>query len=144
LVKKIIKKLETKTAKQAKPKKKKERKIVSSLEESFWEWLRVNGVADLFVREYETGHFYETEKRKIRKPTRVDFAGIDKKIAIEIEGGTWVFGRHSRGTGFTNDCNKYNWLTMRGWKVLRYTTDHDKKGEYPDLLQFLKYGEIKE
>lgn len=57
-------------------------------------------------------------------PTRMwrfDFAWPDKKIAIEIEGGVFVKGRHSTGIGFTMDTEKYNQAVLLGWRVLRYT-----------------------
>jgi hypothetical protein len=52
---------------------------------------------------------------------RFDFAYPDKKVAIECEGGSWIQGRHNRGTGFANDCEKYNAAALLGWRVLRYT-----------------------
>ena len=40
---------------------------------------------------------------------RFDYAWLEPwKVATEIEGGTWVQGRHSRGKGFASDCKKYN------------------------------------
>jgi len=52
---------------------------------------------------------------------RFDYAYPDEKIAIELEGGVWIQGRHNRGQGFINDCEKYNLACVMGWKVLRYT-----------------------
>lgn len=52
---------------------------------------------------------------------RIDYAWVDKKVAVEIEGGAWTNGRHTRGAGFVNDIEKYNRLTEEGWRLLRYT-----------------------
>ncbi len=50
---------------------------------------------------------------------RFDFAYPDLKIAIEIEGGVWARGRHTRPQGFIDDCEKYNAAVLLGWRVLR-------------------------
>lgn len=60
---------------------------------------------------------------------RFDFAWPDKKIGVEIEGGTWTSGRHSRGTGYEKDLGKYNAATRAGWKVLRFSTRMATSGE---------------
>ena len=52
---------------------------------------------------------------------RFDFAHIDALVAIEIEGGTWVGGRHTRPAGFHKDCEKYNEATLCGWTIFRLT-----------------------
>lgn len=44
------------------------------------------------------------------------------RVAIEIEGGVFSQGRHTRGVGFTNDLDKYRMATILGYKVLRFTT----------------------
>ena len=54
---------------------------------------------------------------------RFDLAWPELKLAIEIEGGVWIRGRHVRGRGFKEDCEKYNAAVLLGWKVLRYTPD---------------------
>jgi len=48
--------------------------------------------------------------------TRKPFA-----LAVEIEGGVYTQGRHTRGKGFEADCEKYNTAQALGWSVLRYT-----------------------
>jgi very-short-patch-repair endonuclease len=61
-----------------------------------------------------------------------DFAWPEYKVAIEIEGGTWINGRHNRGKGFEMDCEKYNAATLLGWRVFRFTSTH-LKTNYPIL-----------
>ena len=53
---------------------------------------------------------------------RFDFAWPESKIAVEIEGGTFVQGRHTTGVGFAKDCEKYNLATLAGWRVYRFPT----------------------
>lgn len=55
---------------------------------------------------------------------RFDFAWPEERVAIEVEGGGWVRGRHHRPEGFTEDCRKYNRAVLEGWRVLRYTADN--------------------
>jgi hypothetical protein len=63
---------------------------------------------------------------------RFDFAWPDLPItdrwAVEVEGGTWVNGRHGRGAGFQNDCEKYNRAALLGWRVLRVTPAQIRSG----------------
>jgi very-short-patch-repair endonuclease len=68
--------------------------------------------------------FHDTRK------WRFDFALVNEKIAIEIEGGAYTNGRHTRGKGFIADMEKYNTATILGWKVLRYTPDQFQKYLY--------------
>lgn len=51
-----------------------------------------------------------------------DFAWPELRIAAECEGGTWSGGRHTRGSGFESDCEKYNEAALMGWRVLRFTS----------------------
>ncbi len=52
---------------------------------------------------------------------RFDFSWPEAGLAVEIDGGTWAGGRHTRGAGFARDCEKFNYATLAGWRVLRFT-----------------------
>lgn len=52
---------------------------------------------------------------------RFDLAWPALKLAAEVEGGTFVAGRHSRGAGYRKDCEKYNAAVIDcGWQVVRF------------------------
>jgi len=54
---------------------------------------------------------------------RFDYYHIDG-VAIELEGGVWSRGRHTRPTGFLNDMEKYNLAASMGILVFRVPS-HD-------------------
>lgn len=76
---------------------------------------------------------------------RFDYAWPDQQIAIEVEGGAWVGGRHTRGGGYIADMDKYNQAQVSGWIVLRYTPAQMRAGEWVgDLVQALQcHGKAK-
>jgi very-short-patch-repair endonuclease len=50
---------------------------------------------------------------------RFDYVILSHKIAIEVEGGAWIQGRHTRGSGFVKDMEKYNEATRLGYRLIR-------------------------
>lgn len=50
---------------------------------------------------------------------RFDYAWPEHKVALEVEGGVWTAGRHTRAAGFLKDVEKYNEAELLGWTVLR-------------------------
>lgn len=75
----------------------------------------------------------------VERKWRFDFAFPDEMIAVEIEGGIWSGGRHTRGKGFELDCAKYNYAAKLGWRVLRYSTGMVTAGTaINDVLEALK------
>ncbi len=52
---------------------------------------------------------------------RIDWAWPEHKLAVELEGGCWIRGRHNRGSGYLKDMEKYNALTLMGFHLLRFT-----------------------
>ena len=59
--------------------------------------------------------FHETRK------WRFDLAWPAARVAVEIEGGSYVGGRHTTGPGFWRDLEKYNEAALAGWTVIRVT-----------------------
>ena len=68
---------------------------------------------------------------------RFDFAWPEHKLAAECEGGHWSGGRHTRGSGFEADCEKYNAAILLGWQVLRYTRKMIETGQAVDQVRSL-------
>ena len=52
---------------------------------------------------------------------RFDFAWVEHFVALEVEGGVWIGGRHNRGSGYLRDMEKYNAAACKGWLVIRCT-----------------------
>lgn len=63
-----------------------------------------------------------------KRKWRADFHLVGKKILVEVEGGIWSGGRHTRGKGYIGDMEKYNAATMMGFQVIRFSTDQVKSG----------------
>lgn len=66
---------------------------------------------------------------------RFDFAIIPLRIAVEVEGGTWINGRHIRPQTYLRDIEKYNNAAALGWLLLR-TTPQDLYS--PQLLELIR------
>ncbi len=50
---------------------------------------------------------------------RMDYSWPQYKIALEIEGGVFIGGRHTSGMGFVGDMEKYSEAATLGWLILR-------------------------
>ena len=69
-----------------------------------------------------------------RRKWRFDFAWPDRGIALEIDGGTWISGRHNRGSGFLRDMEKLREAAILGWRVLRCTPKEFENGVGLELV----------
>ncbi len=52
---------------------------------------------------------------------RFDLAWPEHKLAVEVDGGSWVNGRHNRASGWLADQEKMNEAALMGWRVLHVT-----------------------
>ena len=99
------------------PKKAKGEKIVSEGESTLSIQLKALKIG--FEQEFKFHH---------KRNWKADFHIIGKKILVEVEGGIWSGGRHTRGKGYIGDMEKYNSATMMGYQVIRFSTEQVKSG----------------
>lgn len=92
--------------------------------------------SDLRVECVKEFKFHPTRK------WRFDYAVPEYKIALEVEGGVWTRGRHTRPQGFLGDIEKYNTATIMGWKVLRTTPDELYSNKTVNLIKSAITGDI--
>lgn len=71
------------------------------------------------------------------KDWRFDYAWPAHSLAVEIEGGAWAQGRHTRGKGFAEDLRKYSAAMKLGWTVYRCDGGMIKNGEAIEVIQSL-------
>ncbi|HCU1862342.1 DUF559 domain-containing protein [Acinetobacter baumannii] len=112
--KRLYAKRSSKTKRRASVKKE---RVVSEGEATLVQHLKTHKIS--FEQEYK---FHPTRK------WRADFLITGTKILIEVEGGIWNGGRHTRGKGYLGDMEKYNSAAMMGFTVLRFSTEQVKAG----------------
>lgn len=89
---------------------------MSELERSFFLHLVAQGLDRNFVREY----VFDENGRK----WRFDFADIERKVGVELNGAVFTGGRHTLGAGTLGDYEKLNAAVCQGWRVLQYGSKH--------------------
>lgn len=68
---------------------------------------------------------------------RFDLCAPSIRLAVEIEGGAWSGGRHTRGAGFAGDLRKYGAAMRLGWTVYRCDYAMIRTGEAYDTIKQL-------
>ncbi|MEM9994716.1 MAG: DUF559 domain-containing protein [Acinetobacter pittii] len=92
---------------------------------------RVVSEGEAMLVQHLKSHKIEFEQEYKFHPTRkwrADFLITGTKILVEVEGGIWSGGRHTRGKGYLGDMEKYNSAAMMGFTVLRFSTEQVKAG----------------
>lgn len=116
----------------------------SELEESFAAFVAAMKLPDP-VREYRFAAEEVGEGPGVRgrlddaglKDWRFDFAWPCQMLAVEVEGGAWVQGRHTRGAGFSEDIAKYDAAMRLGWTVYKCDGALIKSGRAADTVALL-------
>ena len=109
------------------------------------EMKKVNGQQKIFMQLCEKSNlpvpipeYKFHDKRKWRIDYYFEYNG--KRIALEVEGGVWTKGRHTRGSGFTKDMVKDNEMAANGILLLRVTPTDLMKLQTIDLIKKTIYG----
>lgn len=68
---------------------------------------------------------------------RFDACWPEYMLAVEIEGGAWVNGRHNRGAGFVADLEKYDAAMRLGWTVYRCGAELISNGRAVGTIEIL-------
>jgi hypothetical protein len=98
----------------------------------------------LAVQLEQAGIPFEREMRFHRgRKWRADFAigewllwpPILGSLLVEIEGGAFVGGRHTRGPAFEKDCEKYAAAAILGYRVIRVTPRQVEDGRALSWIQ---------
>ena len=66
---------------------------------------------------------------------RFDWAWPAQKLALEVQGGLFVAGRHSRGAALLKEHEKLNAAAALGWRVCFVTPQQVENGEAVDIVQ---------
>jgi len=56
------------------------------------------------------------------------------RIAVEIQGGVWVRGKHGRGEGIVKDHDKLNAAQCMGYIVLQFTPSQIVDGSFAEVV----------
>ncbi len=71
---------------------------------------------------------------------RFDFCWKERKLALEVDGGIWTHGRHTRGAGWLKDTEKLNLAASMGYRLLRCTPEQLFSAEmFETIKQALAY-----
>ena len=73
--------------------------------------------------------------KDIGRRWKTDWAWVPQKIALELEGGAFKGHGHRSVGKFLRDMEKYNTLSIRGWRLLRVTTKDMNDGTVFDILE---------
>jgi very-short-patch-repair endonuclease len=66
---------------------------------------------------------------------RADYAIVGTWVLLEIEGGIFSNGRHTRGSGYERDLEKYNTVSALGYKLFRFSTAQVLTGKAKEFLK---------
>jgi hypothetical protein len=85
---------------------------------------------DAWEKDYQERYL----KSKRSKRYRLDFAHLQSKVGVEIQGGVYNRGRHVTGSGYERDCKKYNLAYTSEWTIFLLTNAMAKDSAWLSLI----------
>ena len=96
----------------------------------------------LMLWKHAKGPLLEREYRfDAKRRWRADFAHLEARCLIEVEGGIWVQGRHNRAAGFNADLEKYLEAGLQGWRVFRFGSEQITMENVERLVRAMPHGD---
>ena len=99
---------------------------------------------EIHLRELGLTPFAREHMFHERRKWCFDFCVPAAKLGIEIEGGIYTNGGHTRGAGYQANLDKYNAAVCDGWHLLRFSVDDVRFGRdiaYLEAFAPVKGGE---
>ena len=82
-------------------------------------------IDDAGLPEFKRNYHFD----KPRSKREMDFAWPEYKVGVEVQGGIWARGAHTRGAGYMRDCSKLDDAQLQGWILLWVTAHHIEHGK---------------
>jgi len=94
---------------------------------------RVNEWEEALYRQIVAAELPKPERqypfaKSVGRQYRADFAFLDERLIVEVNGGAFIGGRHVRGAGYENDLERNAIATALGFKVMGVTPRHIRSG----------------
>lgn len=92
----------------------------SQLEALFWLQLKAHGIQSLFEQQV---------KAVPGRQFKFDFACPSRRFLVELQGGNYQRGAHSRPLGLKRDYEKCNLAQRHGWRIFQFDGDAVRDGD---------------
>lgn len=102
-------------------------------------WCQANGLP-MPVFEYQFAK--ETFRRHWRWDICWPDVDGDGGVSVEVDGGAWTQGRHTRGAGFIEDQKKRAAGVQLGWRILNVTPDRLHAADTLSALKSLLLNQV--
>jgi very-short-patch-repair endonuclease len=93
-----------------------------------------------FERQYHFAAGWPVPVGKKPRKFAADFWICADRLLVEVDGGGYVSGRHTRGAGLEADHERDALAMLHGWKVLRVTPKMVNDGRALDWIERLLAG----